>query len=501
VSDLRQWRERYRLAGLDAIPLEPGTKRALCNRWQELGPEAQWQQAGAAADLNVGIRAGGHLAVIDADTAAAAELLDARLSDMGLVLPKVATPRGGAHFYLQLDDAPDGAYQLLDGAIGPGEFRTGPGAYVVAPASEVGGRAYEWVRGAPEDVPRLAPVAFADCVWLVPGKTDAPRQIALPYELEATARIRFEDVPPKWTRLLAALATAPKGKPIAGYGSRSDAEQAVLLALVVSGRQEGEAHTLFEQYRPGHYAEIGSQAGRRAYLQASYAKACGYFYSDATRRELAALHHAASRRAWPGRTGATDRAVYLATLRWCYQLGRAQADLPTRTIAEIAATDSRTAGAALARLAGAALLTPVRAATCEKATTYRLALPTRLQPTCEVLEPSSADAYAELWTPRRLGKTTGVIFDALTETPQQAAQLAAKTGTPERTTRRLLARLAAVGLAVPWGAYWCKGWRDVGDVAADYDAAGAAFARRQKHKRERAAHKAEHADCGGSCKP
>lgn len=487
MSAVQEWRERYRAADLDAIPLRPKSKRPLCRGWQELAPEEQWRRSRDYDRLNIGVRPGRGRAVIDADTAEAADLVDRRLQDMGLVTPKVATPHGGAHFYLQLDVPVEFEYQKLDAAIGPGEFRTGPGAQVAAPPSVVDGRQYTFVRGWPEDVPRLQPVAFADCLWLVPGKaTRLPRQTVL--ELEETPLVRWPMIPREITALLAALKTAKVGAPIWGFASTSEAEWHAVLILIGTGRQLGDITKLFDFWQPVHYA-AKPQAGRRAYLQLTYQKAREAWYAKAERRELAAYYEDVLAWTWTGRTGATDRAVYLAALRLAWQFGRLDVALSARDVSVWAGVDRHTASAALKRLAH--LLTPVVASKGRKAATYHLQLPTRLARSGDVLQPSSVGDYPELWARGRLGKTSGAVYAVLTDRPQKSADLAALTGQSHRATKRALARLAGAGLAlrtVEGTEGWIRGWRDLVDVAADYDAAGAAHARRQRYSRERAAY-------------
>lgn len=499
MNAIQEWRGRYRVADLDAIPLRANGKRPLCGRWQELAPDAQWEAARGYGDLNIGVLPGRGRVVIDTDSRDAADLVDKRLQDMGLVVPRVATATPGhAQFYLSLDGVPDGyTYQKLDAAIGPGEFRAGPGAQVVAPPSVIGGREYVFVRGAPEDLPRLKVATFNDCLWLVPPPA---HQTVICYELEQTPLLRWP-VSKETQLLLLALQTATRGAPIAGYRYRSvsEAELAAVVRLVCAGRQLGEVAAIFDTYQPTHYASHQTQKSRRDYLALTYQTARRYFYEHPQRRELAALHNAALTWPWPGRTGATDRAVYLAAVRVAYQLGRAEVNLPARTLATIAAVDRDTVSAALRRMAH--LLAPVSAGTCRTGARYRIALETRLRASGEVLGVSGASDYAELWTPGRLGKTAGVVFDALTEAPRSTADLTDATGQGRRTVERALTRLQDAGLATRSADGWTCGWRDLADVAASYDVAGTAYTRRQEYRRERSVHQALHTDCNGGCAP
>ena len=168
---LDAWRQRYEYLGLTPIPLWSGTKKPVCNDWQATPSPIQWRTAGTDAG-NIGLRAGNGIAFADADSPQTLDALQHWLKGLGVKLPAVTTPSGGAHFYLPVIDAPDGmAYCHWHSEVGPGELRVGLGAQVVAPCSAVNGKRYRFWRGTePEDLLRVRPLRWRDFQRLIRPK-------------------------------------------------------------------------------------------------------------------------------------------------------------------------------------------------------------------------------------------------------------------------------------------------------------------------------------------
>lgn len=137
----------YVRIGFDPIPLRPQTKRAFIRNWPTLTPDQMWRNI--PANVNIGIRCGGrsNLCVIDCDEEKRRGTYDNAfnwLAGMGYLpgdYPVIKTASGiGRHIYVYCKDMTAGNSCQLEPSFGAGEYRFGPGAYVVAPPSKVLGK-------------------------------------------------------------------------------------------------------------------------------------------------------------------------------------------------------------------------------------------------------------------------------------------------------------------------------------------------------------------------
>lgn len=141
----------------------------------------------AMPTANVGIACGPSvLAVVDLDGAeglTAWERLSAENPTPATLI--VRTPRGGQHWYYRAD--PDRPLRNTAGQLGEHVDTRGPGGYVVAPPSAVGGKSYRW-----EHVPAngCLPVLPG---WIGDALTPAPRRAASPVVRIGTASSRYAD--------------------------------------------------------------------------------------------------------------------------------------------------------------------------------------------------------------------------------------------------------------------------------------------------------------------
>ena len=230
--------EQYAEIGFDTLPLYSGTKKALYLRWQRLSPEELWKNA--PRDANIGLRAGGRaeLAVIDCDDKERpGTLVNVQnwLDGLGYPVgsyPLVRTASGlGGHIYIHWGGGlPDHARDIYE-RFGSGEFRYGPGSYVVAPPSMVDLCRYELLQG---DLLHRPFLTVKDILPLLKNQ-----EIATPNQV-------ISDSTPKRIprRTLALL----NGIGVENYPSRSHAEQAILTGLVNKGFGFDEAVRLFESH-------------------------------------------------------------------------------------------------------------------------------------------------------------------------------------------------------------------------------------------------------------
>lgn len=204
---------------------------------------------------NIGIVLGGGLVVIDFDEVAAYSVW--RKEHPGLARTLTAkTGGGGYHAYLQVTEPVD---TFLHPA---GEVRS-EGAYVVAPPSRHIAGAYEWINpeaeiliAAPEDLPKHQSAALT------------------PIEVKFTQDEKRRPDLQRWDLSERILELIHHPRPV---GQRSEADQAVITALVAAGATDNEIRAVFRHYpigTRGKYADKGKNADR--YLAHSIGKARAY---------------------------------------------------------------------------------------------------------------------------------------------------------------------------------------------------------------------------------
>jgi hypothetical protein len=435
----------YDVLDFDAVPLKPDGKEAALPGWPRRDPADLW--AAAPAGANVGIRGGGRAAAafVDCDEARQPGTLanvQNHLWGLGYEpgsYPVVQSASGpGRHVYLSLVGTLPGDARHLAASVGAGEFRYGPGALVVACPSTVGQNAYRLLAG---DYRNLARVTVADVLPLVGNKT-----------LDLAPRVR---VPARaWAML--------QGHGIDRYASRSEAEQAIIAMLINAEHDFTDVARLF-QTNPafGKFAELNARgkAGLR-WLRLCFAKA--EEWANASESEGRQLARAAlawgEARAWPGRTGSADRAVFLAHAQIALRAGRLTYGAACRELAELAGVSHMTASTATGRLLRAAFVTLHEANTVSRPSVYRLCVPNVATFTITMpaerpnfYTPSDTHvreckslAASDAFRPRALGKAAGDVWAALRDGRETVAQLAKATGRPARTVRRVLQRMARI---------------------------------------------------------
>ncbi len=486
TTTLSAYRERYeRDIGLSTIPLKSGSKRPCCDNWQATPPYAQWQESSGTAG-NIGIRTGNGFGGADADAPQTTANLTAYWAGLGVKPPTVATPSGGRHFWLFVDEVPPGTnYYHWHPDIGLGELRVGPGALLVAPCSMVNGKRYRFLPGtAPEDLLRMRRLRWRDLLPLIKPKQSTPLDV-LPV---AFPRRDLAD----WARwLLAALRSTPPSETVkrpqtnlngtwrrdaAGnalvieYASRSEAEQSVILHAVWCGWDFTEVMALFEQHQPGHYA---AQHDKEGYLRRCWQHALGHLAGTPEREAIARLWRWAEDRAWPGSGGGNERLAYLALLQRAWLAGTLEPNLSRRDVELYGSMGSTGARGALQRLVRQGLIAPAgQRQRPTEARAWRLCTEViDAQPVTVTLSTRGVDALPggnEMWSV--LGRSAGMVYPYLNAQPVSAATLAAVTGKDRSTVYRALNRLVGSGLACATEGGWVLGVRDVAEVAHEVGA-------------------------------
>jgi len=433
--------EIYAGLGFDTLPLLPGTKEAASASWPTAWPDEMWERAPDSA--NIGIRCGGEsqLAVMDCDEEDAPGTF-AHVQDFLFGLgfepgsyPVVQTASGvGRQIYVTLTGTLPGHSRKWGATFGAGEFRYGPGAYVVAPPSIVDGATYTLISG---DFRQLPAVSVADILPLLNDKSTVPEAAAPP------------SIPRLAWRILSGEAEA-----IDKYQSRSEAEQACIASLIRAGHDFESVLNLFRHFpAAGKFADKNTGNPKRAiaWLRHSYTEAqkfCASHESYGRRLAAAAIAWATDLqnwRDWPSRTRLTDRAVFLAHASIAHRAGRVDYAADCRTLAELAAVSHVTATNATLRLVTDGLLTLSEPHAAKLANRFRLGQDFTLHKNSHVVECKVSSPH-EAFRSRYLGKEGAAIWEALqaTQNGMTAEELAEATGIALEAVRRTLDRMQNV---------------------------------------------------------
>lgn len=474
--------------GLDPIPLRPLSKNPLRGEWSSFDPLIQWRNA--PTQSNIGLRCGGveALCVIDSDDKVRPtwnNIVDF-LWGLGLEpnsYPVISTPHQGRHIYLSLDGELPGDYRKLRSDLGSGELRYGKGSYVAAPPSFLPDGGYSIENG---DVSRR-PLVKAKDILAILGKDTQP----------ADNKTSIRRKPSKQTFALL------RGENIGRYQSRSEAEQAILTNLAGCGYSFQDVLTLF-CYNPaaGKFREIWEHNPLTAekWLERSYMKALAYIssYDSPLMNQLLCQLAWASNRAWPGITGSSDRATYLAHLSIALNAYKAIYAASTRDLAERSGLYRTTVERANKRLIFQGLIHVDRNNEGQNATEYKILLQdasTLSQVVDERVDASCNITAHDAFRFRGLGKSAGEVYSALRRQPSTKKELVEKTGKCNTTVDRALKRMAKLadpdtGEIYPMVFLEGKVWYALDielDRVADYvGTAGALRRQKKKHRDERA---------------
>ena len=476
----------YREHQIDVIPLYFGTKKPFSPGWQEVDIVKQW--AHAPQNANIGLRTGGaaQIGVIDCDDKNRIGSFDnvtLILTGYGVTnYPVVRTASGsGRHIILKLSVLAPGNFRNLRREVGAGELRYGPGAYVVAPPSVVNGQEYQMISGDLDHIPVMHP---KDLNAIAPIYQDHVQPVS-PQSPQST--VQRCSLSPLAQQLLA-------GHIIGDYVSPSDAEQALVTSLVNSGYGFEQVLALFMTNPCGcKFARLYARNPQQAnnYLRLSYDRALSWVQEHiSVGRQLAmsAINWALTI-SWPGRTGATDQAVYLAHANIAYRSGKIYYSASVRELGESSGVHRETSYIATKRLISNGLIQIVQLGTGDNATIYTLGHSDYLRtlppppPTVSVCTEFGEDAFR--WG--GLGKSAAEIWLVLQHGPMTVAELVELTGRSRATVRRALERMSdMVGIVDCLDGKWqIRSGAELARAAEILGTAGMSTRQRQQHDRER----------------
>lgn len=423
-----------------------------------------------------------NLAILDADCGPVRAEVESRLDAAGIATWAVTSNTTGAHrggcaFFTRTPLPVQSATVTL--TSGKLEVR-GAGSYALLPPSRhTEGTTYSTVIGDPGQIFTLPTMTALD--WL---------------PLQAAPEPEHERRIPRLAWRLLQNDTESVGK----YQSRSEAEAAIVSSLIRAGYDFAEIAHLFILYPgPGKFAEKYAARPKTAidYLRRTFRNAQDFVTTHANDAERKAreLKTWALSRAWPGRTGATDRAVYLAHLALVERCGQSPHGASARELAELSGIHWHTAAKATHRLVNAGLLS------CDVAATPSLSARYSLQ--CakighsvnqDVMEWPNMAQHEDAFRRAGLGKTGADIWEYLSRCGDEGrtvASIARATGRARRTIYRKLARMFKLAMVEPVGDGL---WRalpgvDLERVAAELGTFGAGDTQREQHAAERRRHK------------
>ena len=288
-----------------------------------------------------------------------------------------------------------------------------------------------------------------------------------------------------------------QGDPHRQYESRSEAEQAIVTVLFNAGFCFDEILSLFKSYpAAGKFREIDTAKGAIAatlWLRTCFEKAKNWCAIDSPARRLARIDQAhAEIHPWPGRTGSSDRAVFLAHLNLAHRSGLPVYHASSRDLAEIAGCGQLTASRASRRLREAGHIELVTAASFPYANRYRLPEKTKFDPLPHMflhgMDRSSSFMLPDAFRQGGLGRSAFEVLTALEGEALRPKELSQKTGRHVQTIRKSLKRLHEFGYARKI----CGKWHgmpmkkiDLPELARKVGMSGARKKQREQHKAER----------------
>lgn len=485
-------RDYYAEHHLDTLPIMADGKRCPVNNWPNVSSDEAWLIAPEAP--NIAIRCGGerHFAVIDCDDKNQPGTYDNvinNLAGLGIdqsTLPIVQTASGiGRHIYFTLSGYIPGSSRNLSPQIGSGEFRFGPGAYVVAPPSIVNhSGVYVLLQGNLSYLPEIEFSAISGILKV------------------STSRDRHDDSKKilKYPKLTRKQEFMLKGKGIQEYPSRSEFEFALIISLVNTGWDWNGILYLFNNNKcGGKYSELNSEDRKQAYhyLRLSYENACQWAENTSEGRQRAINAEAwALSRSWSGRTGCYDRDVFLAQVNIAYETGKVIYHADCRTLAEFANVNYSTASRANRRLIQAGYLQLEQAAMANCAAKYSLGDIATLPHPPNVRECCITSKDHDVFARRGLGKSSKFIWNALEDGPKTVEELLLLTGRVKKTVQKWLTVMSKLedGVSEKPMVYESEGkWYRNQDISLErisefLEVNGLMDKRKKRHQEERAIH-------------
>ena len=512
-------RTAYESLGFDTLPLLPGEKKATQINWQFRRSSELWAEADPNA--NIANRCGGiaRLVVIDCDddeTPGTYDRVVRYLDSIGIVpgsYPVVRSASGClGHIYLRRRPCTlHGHAKLLSHDFGAGELRYGSGAYVVAPPSRVGNNTVCLESGSFDNIPDVdiekllalvSPSAVREMMTAdegVNGPSPCGVLNGCPGSSASTDTTARRRLPRRAYRLLS-------GQGLDHFPSRSEAEASIVLSLINAGHSFEDILALFRRYPgPGKFSEQYRTKPRAAerYLRTTYESQLAFARRSVNpyRKCAEGARAWAMSRPWRGRTGLSDRAVYVAHAQIAFNASRETYSASARELAELAGVSKYTASRATGRLQMQGLIERRRTKALAMATTYALVWP----PNGDTLPEATASVTArtnlvshDAFCYAGLGKSAAEVVEALMEGPKTDSELMAYTGRCRQTIRRVLARLMRVvdirtgeilNLVVCYEERWEWLGHDLDEIAAALGTSGYGQRRQNRHAQERRAYR------------
>lgn len=420
-------------------------------------------------NLNIGVVCGAasnNLAIIDAETEAAFRDQSRRVERAGFGNTHIVeTRRGCGHIHLGLPVA-----------VKPRSFKSqgfevrAQGQFVILPPSiHPTGATYTYVNH-PEAIINVPSLDALD--WL---------------NLEAAPE---KEIPRRARYLLQGDIRGHH------YDSRSEVEQAIISSLCTSGFTFEEVLAIFRSYpAAGKFREQEEKSPNLAvqYLRISYDNAREFCATDSPARQLArTTQMIAQTTPWPGRTGSSDRSVFLAHTSLAHRSGQATYHASSRDVAEIAGVERKTATRASRRLAKRGFIELVQPATFAYANRYRLPEKTKLTPLTHMVLPrvgsTSSFSLPDAFRQRGFGRPAFEVLTALGKGPLAAKEIALATGRHVQTVRKSLLRLRQFDCVEKLRGKWNgKPVSEINldDLARRVGTNGARRQQKEKHRAER----------------
>lgn len=440
-------------------------------------------------------RASRNLLVLDADTPEARRAVEAHLAGLGIRTWVVQRPQngsshdGGGHFYLRFPEAVKStrATNLDVDVKGQGGFVLGP------PSVHPDGGEYFFVE-------RPSTICVLDDL-------DALRGLGLALEVAPPRR----RIPSLVWRLLKDPEAQKR------YPSRSEVECAICAMLCNSGFEYQTAENLLKSHPlPGKFYELWqtNRKAARAYLLHTWRKVAAWCESHDSDAILLAqqLRTWANTRPWPGRTGRTDKVIYIAHLAIAERSGRNPYRASCRELAELAGVSHVTAAKANGRLVERSLIRQVEKAGLRVGPRWELVVPNELRDgfcakslhslkegvlrECKLLAQTTHKTTGPLqlaghdlfrWT--GLNKSGAEVLSVFLRTrgPVGVTQIVGETGCSRRTIYRRLRDLGSLGVVTQAGRgrWMLVEAPDLDGLARRVGTCGIAARQREQHERER----------------
>ncbi len=447
---------------------------------------------GLVQDSNIAVMTGrlsGNLVVLDCDTWDVFERIKAALDAAGIAA-WVRNGIDGGQCWLRCADG-EIANAHVDGVevLGTRLYSAAP------PSIHPSGMVYEWVKRG----------------GLQPPLVTLGRLAVLGLGLETVGRRRargkLHELPVIANRVLVERDTT-------GYASNSEAEFGACLSLLGVGYDDADVMRFFAMFPTPHYVKVGETHFRKSVLDQARTKQMPRARSAS--RSLGYLHSSAfvgwaESRPWPGRTGNTDHAVYLALCHRMRLDGGANFRASVREVAELAAVNKETAYKAIGRLVAAGLAH--REGTDAQGSSSHYSLSPQILPDAESVSfnftvPDNetrtvGETYApvgnsvrisahDVWHRDALGKSALACWTEMQKSQGlTVAVIAERSGRKPPTVRRALEKLKDHGLAFEDDGQWYAADVTIAaldQIALEQGTLGRADGRVQRHRTERERH-------------